>query len=159
VPAFRRQAPVVDDELRSIDQFKGCKKAQLREVARLAEQVKLVKGEILAREGQFARELFVILSGTVAITQKGRLMDVLGPGDFCGELAALTCEPRTSTATALSDLDLLIIGQREFDAMLRIPQFRDELLKRMASRLQTIDGQLASAVHGQTPEVTNTFHA
>jgi CRP-like cAMP-binding protein len=134
--------------LRSIDQFRGCKKAKLREVARLAEQVQFVKGEILVREGQFGNELFVILSGTVEMTQKGRLMRVLGPGDFFGELAAITRQPRNSTATALSDLDLLVIGRREFDAMLAIPQFRDELLKRMASQLQSINGQLASAVDG-----------
>ena len=145
---FRRQDPAVVDELQSIDQFKGCKKDQLRDVARLAEQVKVGSGEVLAREGQFGKELFVILSGNVEITQKGRRMNVLGPGDFCGELAALTHERRNSTATALSDLDLLIIGRREFDAMLQIPQFRDELLKRMASRLQRIDGQLATAVDG-----------
>jgi CRP/FNR family transcriptional regulator, cyclic AMP receptor protein len=145
VPTIRRHAPVVLDGLGSIEQFKGCKKAQLREVARLAEQVKVNKGEILAREGQFGRELFVILSGAIEITQKGRVLNVLGPGDFCGELAALTLEPRNSTATALSDLELLIIGRREFDAMLQIPQFRDELLKKMACRLQTVNGQLSTA--------------
>jgi CRP-like cAMP-binding protein len=121
--------------LRSIDEFKGCKKAELREVARLAERVEVEKGEILAREGQFGGELFVILSGTVEVTQKGQPIGVLGPGDFFGELGALTRGPRQATVSALSDLGLLIIGLREFHAMLKIPPFRDALLTRMASRL------------------------
>ena len=47
---FRRQPPV--DRLKSIDQFRACTKAELRDVARLAEHVKVHQGEILVREGR-----------------------------------------------------------------------------------------------------------
>ena len=47
---FRRQPPV--DRSTSMDQFTTCTKAQLRGVARLAEQVKVDQGEILVREGR-----------------------------------------------------------------------------------------------------------
>jgi CRP/FNR family transcriptional regulator, cyclic AMP receptor protein len=154
VQTFRRQAPVVD-RLKSVGQFRAYKKAQLREVARLAEQVKVGEGEILVREGQFGKEFFLILSGTVEVTQKGRLVNALGPGDFFGELAALNRGPRNATVRALSDLDLLIIGRREFNAMLQIPEFRDALLKRMVSRLQTVDAQLATALDGQKPGLSS----
>ena len=147
VATLRRQAPVVD-RLRSIDQFSGCKKGQLREVGRLAEQVRVGKGNILVKEGHFGRDLFLILSGTVEVTQQGRLVNVLGPSDFFGELAVFNRGPRNATVTALSDLELLIIGRREFDAMLQIPEFRNALLKMMASRLQTVDAQLATALNG-----------
>jgi protein phosphatase len=136
------------DHLRSTDQFIGCNKAQLREVARLTEHVRVGKDEVLLREGQFGKELFLILSGTVEVTQQDHLVNVLGPTDFVGELAALTRRPRNATVTALSDLDLVVIGRREFDAMLQIPEFRDALLKRMASRLQTVDAQLAKVLDG-----------
>ena len=65
-----RQAPIVD-RLKSIEQFRSYKKAQLRDVARLAEQVRVGEGEILVREGQFGKEFFRILSGTAKATQKG----------------------------------------------------------------------------------------
>ncbi len=142
--AFRRQAPMVDN-FKSIDHFRGYKKAELRIVARLVEQVKIGEGGILFREGQFGKEIFLILSGTVEVTQKGRPVNRLGPGDFFGELAALDQGPRNATVSALSDLELLIIGQREFNAMLDMPGFRDALLKRLARRLQTADAQLATA--------------
>ena len=138
MPTFRRQGPV-DDHLQSIDEFKGYKKTELREVARLADRVEVGKGKILVREGHFGKELFVILSGTVEVTQNGRRTNVLGPGDFFGELAELTHGPREATVSALSDVGLLIIGRRQFYTMLKIPRFRDALLKRMASRLQIID--------------------
>ena len=82
-------------------------------------------GEVLAREGRIGREFFLILTGSVAVTQKGRRVNTLGAGDFFGELAAMDPGPRNATVTALSDLDVLIIGPREFSAMADIPGFRD----------------------------------
>ena len=75
-------------------------------------------------------------------------MNALGPGDFFGELAALNCGSRNATITALSEADLLIVGPRESDAVLQIPEFRNALLERMASRLQTVDAQLATGLDG-----------
>ena len=132
--------------MKTVDQFEGCTRAQLQEVARLAERVQVGEGEVLAKEGRIGREFFLILTGTVGVTQKGRRVNTLGPGDFFGELAALNPGPRHATVTALSDVDVLIIGPREFAAMADIPGFRDALLKSMASRLRTVDARLAAAL-------------
>ena len=140
---FRRQPPV--DRLKSVDQFRTCTKAQLRGVARLAEQVKVDQGEILVREGQSDRELFLILDGTVEVMQAGRRVNALGPCEFFGELGALNRGPRSATVTALSDLELLVIGPREFDSFAQIPGFRNALFKRMANRLRSVDARLAAA--------------
>ncbi len=144
VSTLGRQATV--DRLKTVDQFEGCTRAQLQEVARLAERVQVGEGEVLAKEGRIGREFFLILTGTVGVTQKGRRVNTLGPGDFFGELAALNPGPRHATVTALSDVDVLIIGPREFAAMADIPGFREALLKSMASRLRTVDARLAAAL-------------
>ena len=141
-----RRQPSVVKALKSFDPFRGCKKAQLRDVGRLVEQVSVPEGKILVREGQFGREFFLILSGSVEVTQKHRLVNVLGSGDFFGELAALNCGPRNATVTALSGLELLVIGRRAINAMLDIAEFRDTLLRRLASRLQVVEAQLATAL-------------
>ena len=143
---FRRQTRGVD-RLRLLDHFKGYKNAQLRDVERLADQVRVGTGKILISEGHFGTEFFVILSGTVEVTQKGRLVNALGPGDFFGELTALNRGGlRNATVTALSDLDLLIIGPRQVNAMLEIPQFRDALFEKMAVRLQIADAAACAGV-------------
>jgi CRP/FNR family transcriptional regulator, cyclic AMP receptor protein len=139
-----RQSTV--DRLKAVDPLRNCTQAQLEEVARLAERIQVGEGEVLTREGRIGREFFLILSGTVAVTQKGRRVNTLGPGDFFGELAALNPGPRNATVTALSDLDVLIIGPREFSSMAEISGFRDALLKSMAQRLRTVDARLAAAV-------------
>jgi CRP-like cAMP-binding protein len=145
------------ERLKAVDQLRDCTEAQLVAVARLAERIQVGEGEILVREGRIGREFFLILSGTVAVTQKGRRVNTLGPGDFFGELAALNPGPRTATVTALSDLDVLIIGPREFAAMADIPGFRDALLKSMAGRLRTMDTRLATALEERTGEGDTAF--
>ena len=54
--------------------------------------------------------------------------------------------PRSATVTALSELEVLIIGPREFSAMAAIPGFRDALFRSMASRLRAADARLAAAL-------------
>jgi CRP/FNR family transcriptional regulator, cyclic AMP receptor protein len=144
---MRTQATV--DRLKAVDLLRDCTYAQLEEVARLAERVHVGEGEVLAREGRIGRELFLILSGWVAVIQKGRRVNTLGQGNFFGELAAMDPGPRNATVTALSDLDVLIIGPREFSAMAEIPGFRDALFRSLASRLRTADARLAVAVSGR----------
>jgi CRP/FNR family cyclic AMP-dependent transcriptional regulator len=152
VSTLGREATV--DCLKLVDHFRDCTKAQLEEVARLSERVQVGGGEVLAREGRVGREFFLILSGSVAVTQQGRRVNTLGPGDFFGELAALNPGPRNATVTALCDLDVLIIGPREFNAMADIPGFRDALLKNMARRLRTVDARLAAALDEREPPRT-----
>lgn len=139
------------DRLKAVDPLRDCTDAQLEEVAHLAERIQVGEGEVLAREERIGREFFLVLSGRVAVTQKGRRVNTLGPGDFFGELAAMNPGPRNATVTALCELDVLIIGPREFSAMAAIPGVRDALLRSMASRLRTVDARLAAALDGPEP--------
>ena len=132
------------ERLQAVEQLSDCTVAQLEEVAALAERIQVAEGEVLTREGRIGREFFLILAGTAAVTQKGRRVNTLGPGDFFGELAALNPGPRNATVTALSELDVLIIGPREYSAMAEIPGFRDALLRSMARRLRTMDERLSA---------------
>ena len=147
VSTLGRQATI--DRLQAVDQLRDCTRAQLEDVARLAERIQVGEGEVLTKEGRIGREFFLILSGTVGVTQKGRRVNTLGPGEFFGELAVLNPGPRNATVTALSDVDVLIIGPREFAAMADIPGFRDALMKGMAGRLRTVDARLAEALDDQ----------
>jgi CRP-like cAMP-binding protein len=137
-----REATV--DWLELVDAFKGCTRSQLKQVARLAERVQVGQGEVLAREGRIGREFFLVLSGTVDVTQAGRKVNTLGPGNFFGELAAINPGVRNATVIAGTEVEVLIIGPREFATMVAIPGFRDALFKSMADRLRTADAQLAA---------------
>jgi CRP/FNR family transcriptional regulator, cyclic AMP receptor protein len=130
--------------LKGVPWFNACTEEQLAEVALLAERLAIGAGEVILREGRLGRELFVILEGTATVTRDGRVVNVLGSGDHFGELAAIEAAPRSATVTATSDLQVLIIGPREFEAMPEIPGFRNALLSGLVRRLREADDKLAA---------------
>jgi CRP-like cAMP-binding protein len=66
-------------------------------------------GQVLVREGASGGSLFVILSGSVAVTRGGRRIGELGEGDLLGEVAMLAGGPRTASAVVASDARLLVV--------------------------------------------------
>jgi CRP/FNR family cyclic AMP-dependent transcriptional regulator len=130
--------------LHSVPWFHACTEDQLAEIARLAERLRVHAGEALTKEGRIGRELFIILEGVARVTRSGREINVLGAGDYFGELAAIDPAPRSATVTASTDLEVLIIGPREFEAMTEIPGFRNALLTGMSQRLRRADDALAA---------------
>jgi CRP/FNR family transcriptional regulator, cyclic AMP receptor protein len=127
-------------ELLNIPGFRGCSAKQLAEIDRLTDRSTALPGRVLVREGMIGRELYVILSGTATVTRRGRLLTTLGPGDYFGELAAIDTGHRNATLTAISSLTVLIIGPREFSALMAdISGFRDALMRGMARRLRAAD--------------------
>ena len=67
------------------------------------------QGQVLVREGASGGSLFVILSGSVAVTRGGRRIGRLGEGDLLGEVAMLAGGPRTASAVVESDARLLVV--------------------------------------------------
>jgi CRP-like cAMP-binding protein len=134
---------VVASRLQAVPWFAACTEDQLTEIARIAERLHVQEGEVILREGRLGRELFIILEGTVVVTRAGRVVNEWGPGGYFGELAAIEAAPRSATVTATSDLDVLIVGPREFDAMMDVPGFRNALLVGMSRRIRESDDKLA----------------
>ena len=105
----------------------------LAEVGRLADEVTVREGKVLAKEGAAAHEFFVILDGTVAITKGSKHIRDMGPGDFFGELALIGRVPRTATATASTPVTLLVVGHREFTTLLsEQPRINEKVLRAVA---------------------------
>ncbi|MGD0747538.1 MAG: cyclic nucleotide-binding domain-containing protein [Acidimicrobiales bacterium] len=136
--------PAEPGGLQGVPWFSACTEDQLRQVAHIAERLHIQAGEVILREGRLGRELFVILEGTATVTRAGRIVNVRHTGDYFGELAAIEAVPRSATVTATTDLDVLIIGPREFEAMMEIPGFRNALLTGMSRRIREADDRLAA---------------
>jgi CRP-like cAMP-binding protein len=136
----KHDSRTVNSELLDIPGFGGCSVKQLAEIDRLTDRSVALPGRVLVREGMIGRELFVILSGRATVTRRGRLITTLSAGDYFGELGAIDTGHRNATLTAISTLTVLIIGPREFSALMAdIPGFRDALLRGMARRLRAAD--------------------
>ena len=135
---------VAPERLQGVPWFAACTEEQLLEMARIAERLRIQAGEVIVREGRLGRELFVILEGTARVTRDGAVVNILHAGDYFGELAAIEAVPRSATVQATTDLDVLIVGPREFESMMEIPGFRNALLSGMSRRIREADDRLAA---------------
>ena len=131
---LRRDAKV--ELLKKVPLFADCSKAELRELAKSADELDLREGTVLTREGRPGREFFVLIDGTVQVTQKGKKVAELKGGDWLGEIALLTDKPRTATVTASSPVDVLVITDRRFRNVVEsMPSIAIKVLGRVSDRL------------------------
>jgi CRP/FNR family transcriptional regulator, cyclic AMP receptor protein len=130
------------DHLQQVPLFAACSRKDLQLVARRAEDVRVGAGKSLISEGDTGHEFFVILDGTARVTRHGRKIATLGPGDAFGELALLEKAPRNSSIVADTDMELVVLGQREFAGLIdEVPGFARKLLAGMAKRLREADAR------------------
>lgn len=128
------------DLLRTVPLFSACTSTQLVQVGRLSEQLDVAAGEVLVRQGDVGREVYLIADGEVRVDVDGREVAVLGPGEFFGELALLDPAPRNATVTALTPLRVVLLGQREFSGLLQdVPGVAARLLQGMARRMRELE--------------------
>jgi CRP-like cAMP-binding protein len=122
--------------LRGIPLFSECSRAELDAVARVTDELALPEGRVLMRQGARGRELVVLVEGDVAIVRNDEEIAVKSGGDFLGELALVTGRPRTATATALTDLRVLVLDGLSFDRLLRdVPTIGLKIMRAVAERL------------------------
>jgi CRP/FNR family cyclic AMP-dependent transcriptional regulator len=125
-----------------------------RALSEVVDLVRLGGGETLFRAGEPGESLYLVRAGEVEISINDNVgqkitLDTVGPGDFFGEIALLDSGPRTATAVALveSELieldrdDLLLLFRRKPDAALhmlaamgRMTRKADALLRTRVSR-------------------------
>jgi len=128
--------------LGKVEIFEAFSKKELQQLARLAEQVKIPEGKDLTKEGTTGREFFVITKGQAGVYRKGKKVASLGAGKFFGELSLLDGGPRNATVTADSDMEVILLGQREFLGLLHdVPTMAMKLIKGMATRLRESDAK------------------
>lgn len=80
----------------------------------IADEIDLAAGKEMTRQGAPGREFFVILEGTADVVRDGENVNSLGSGDFFGEIALISEEPRTATVVATSPVRALVVTARSF---------------------------------------------
>lgn len=97
-------------------------------------------GTVLFREGEVGKRIYVINEGRIKLTkrvhQTESLIEVLGPGEFCGELALVTEAPHPVSAIVLEAAKLLIVDAKQFETMVRSnAEIALRMMRKLAGRL------------------------
>ncbi len=106
-------------------------------------------GTVLFQEGDPGTEVYVVQTGKVRITKRVFRTDVvvedLGKGDFCGELALVMKTTRPGTAVVVEEAQLLVIPADQFEEMVSSnPAITLQMLKRLAARLTRAQFRLSN---------------
>ena len=97
----------------------------------------LKPGETIFKEGETAKELYVIRSGQVEIQLGNRLLATLEANEIFGEMALIELAPRSATAIAKTDVALVPISKKDFLTLVsRAPTFALDIMGMMARRLR-----------------------
>jgi len=133
------------DQLKHVELFSKCSNAELGMIMAATTRLNFSAGDILARQGAYGHEFVVILDGRARVEAGGRLLAVLEPGDFFGEIALLDGGVRTATVVAETDVVAEVIAHRDFDGLIaRSPGLDKKLLVGLARRLRQADLLLTS---------------
>ena len=116
------QVPLVERVifLRKVPLFEALPPQELEPIAAVAEEEDFSGGELLAVRGEPGDTLYVIVDGQVQVLGADEQeLAVRGPGDVIGEMAVISSKPRAASLVAMSDVRVLELHKRAFEAILR----------------------------------------
>jgi CRP-like cAMP-binding protein len=94
-------------------------------------------GEIIFKEGDEADQLFAIKSGEIAIQLGNRTLAELSANSIFGEMALIDDAPRSATAVAKTDVELVAISEKQFLFLVsQTPFFALKVMRVLARRLR-----------------------
>lgn len=132
---LRKNAKI--DLIKSVPLFSSCSRKELDAIAAQADELTLPAGKTLTKQGDRGREFMVIVDGSAEVRKNGRRINVLGSGDFLGEIALISGGPRTATVTTTSEVDLLVLTDRAFRQLTKqMPSIHGSVVKALSERLQ-----------------------
>ncbi|WP_084801092.1 cyclic nucleotide-binding domain-containing protein [Bradyrhizobium sp. Tv2a-2] len=100
-------------------------------------------GGVIFREGEDADELFVIKSGFVRIQIGNRVVADLTADTIFGEMALIDDEPRSATALAITDVELVPVSEKQFLFLVsQTPYFALKVMRVLAQRLRVTNKTL-----------------
>lgn len=142
----------MDDKelLRTVPIFSELSDADIASLARLASRRRYPKDTVVFFENEEGDFFFMIVEGRIKVTilgDDGRevILSILGTGDFFGEMALLDNEPRSATAIAVEDSELVSLHRHDFQSVLADNRsIMSALIKILAARIRKANHQIST---------------
>ncbi len=165
-PPKRLTHPPTVEALRDIGLFGALSDDVLEYLVSSLPVVRASPGDAVFREGDQAREMFVVLDGECEVLKRGKRgvesrVALLGPGDWFGEMSILDVQPRSATVVALAPARLLRISSESLDQLYRRDLKAYSLIvlniaRELSRRLRVADGLIADIMSNVLDEYVSS---
>ena len=149
-----------NEALRAIPLFRDMPEKDLADIAGLLIDRKFPRDAVIYEDGSMGDYMYIISEGQVKITKmsedgREKILEILGPGNFHGEMALLDRAPRSASAKTITPCVLLALSRADFLGLLKQNhEVTLELIRVLARRLRETDeqikGLLFERVEGRT---------
>lgn len=134
--------PDLDARLAAVPLLAGLSRRQRKRLLDQARVVDHPAGHEVAREGEGALALHVVLEGTATVSVGGAQVRALAAGDYFGEVSLIDGRPRSATVTADDALQVLAVPHHAFRAVLADdPAAVQALLVELCARLRDAEAR------------------
>ena len=121
------------------------------EVGRGVAQARFEPGEVVFRQGDRGDRLYMVLSGEAEILHEAddgeRLLAIVGPGEYFGEIALLSNRSRNATVRCRSPMSVLVLPASDFRALAQtLPGLRQSFEEVMRRRIEDTSATLGGPV-------------
>lgn len=106
------------DDLSTVDIFHSLPPEEVQSILPFVEKTSYNQGDTIFRQGDEGDALYLIREGNVNIVHSQTPVATLSAGETFGEMAILTKETRTATATAETSVELYKIKQEDFQRLM-----------------------------------------
>ena len=122
--------------LKRVPLFERCSQRELGQIAMLADELDLPSARDLTREGASGFEFIILVEGEADVVRGARVVNELGPGDFVGEIALVSGQPRTATVRTRGPARVLVITASGFRTLMHdVPSIKDKVLAAVTARV------------------------
>lgn len=145
------QPPDLVDFLTQAELFRGVTDAAIRGIAAAVRTATLRDGEVLIRQHEFDRHLYLVVVGRLRVSGRTngddwRVLSYVDRGETIGEMALLSDDPASATVDAAGETTIVILDRATFDRFSETyPQDALHVVETLSHRLQ--HHRLAVALH------------
>ena len=112
------------DIIRTVPLFRDCSDGFMRSLVPLLTPEVVIPGDLLIREGEIGREMYLLRQGELEVIAHGRVVATLTSGGFVGEVCLLWEDTkRTASVRAVTFCDVLVLSKEDFDSV--VSQYPD----------------------------------